>query len=155
LNMTSILPRFAFSVHSALWAIAQNCLLRYGPLRRIFICAMGHRPEYGLALWATAQNFVKHCGPQHWICLESDTNQIPCIHIHVAVYPHVHDCISTCMWPCIYVHVTIYPWACGRVSTGSCIHMQVVVYPHQNLAMRYGPQCRIWLSTVGLCTEFC
>ncbi len=98
-----------------LWAIAQNQLLCYGPLRRIFLSAMGYSAEYGSAMWATAQNVVKRCGPQSGICLESDTNQIPCIHMHVAVYPHVLGCISTCMWLCIHVHVAVYQCARGCV----------------------------------------
>jgi hypothetical protein len=71
-------------------------------------------------MWATTQNVVKHCGPQCGICLESDTNQIPCIHMHMAVYPRVLGCISTSMWLCIHVHVAVYQCARGRVSTWSC-----------------------------------
>jgi hypothetical protein len=41
--------------------------LRYGPLRRIFLRAMGHSAEYDLALWATAQNFVQRYGPRRRI----------------------------------------------------------------------------------------
>jgi hypothetical protein len=102
---------------------------------------MGHSAKYGLDLWATAQNFVKHCGPQRRICLESDTNQPPCIHMHVTVYPRVRGCISTCMWPCIHVLVAMY--LCGHVSTcmWPCIHVRIYALWAivQNLAQHCGP----------------
>jgi hypothetical protein len=146
------------------------------------LSTMGYSAEYGSAMSATAQNVVRRCGPQRGICLESDTNQIPCIHMHVAVYPRVLGCISTCMWLCIHVHAAVYPRAVavyqcahGCVSTWSCIHMHVAVYPRQiwqctmghraesgsalwataqNFIERYGPQRRILLSAVGHCAEF-
>jgi hypothetical protein len=130
---------------------------------------MGHSAEYGLALWATAQNFVKHCGPLRGICLESDTNQIPCIYMHVAVYPHVRGCISKCMWLCIHMHVAVCQ--CGHISTcmWPCFHVRIwlCTMDHstesgsalwataQNFVKHYGPQRRIWLSAVGHCAEFC
>jgi hypothetical protein len=151
-----------------LLAIAQNRLLRYGPLRRIFISAMGHSTEHGLALWATAQNFVKRCGPQRGISLELETNQIPCIHIHKAVYLRECGCVSTCIWPCSHVHVAVYQH--GHVSTcmWPCIHVRiwlctmghsaesgsVLWATAQNFVTHYGPQRRIWLSAVGQCAEF-
>jgi hypothetical protein len=36
--------------------------MRYGPLRRILPCAMGHCAEYYHALWAKAHRLVMHCG---------------------------------------------------------------------------------------------
>jgi hypothetical protein len=59
----------------ALWAIVQNRLLRYEPLRRIFLRAMGHSAEYGSALWATALNFVKRYGPRRRIIDHSAESQ--------------------------------------------------------------------------------
>ncbi len=38
-------------------------LLRYGPLRQIWLCAMGHCSEFGDALWATAANLMMRYGP--------------------------------------------------------------------------------------------
>jgi hypothetical protein len=40
----------------ALWAITVNLVVRYGPLRRIWLYAMGHCGRFGYALWATARN---------------------------------------------------------------------------------------------------
>jgi hypothetical protein len=118
---------------------------------------MGHSAEYGLALWATAHNFLKRCGPQRGICLESDTNQIPCIHMHMAVYPCVRGCISTCMWPCIHVHVAVYPLARGCVSKWPCIHVRiwlcVMGHSSESGSVLNGPLRRISLSTVGHVAE--
>jgi hypothetical protein len=38
-----------------LWATATNLVVRYGPLRQIWIYAMGHCSGFGYALWATTQ----------------------------------------------------------------------------------------------------
>ncbi len=40
----------------ALWAIMVNLVVRYGPLRWIWLYAMGHCGGFGHALWATAWN---------------------------------------------------------------------------------------------------
>jgi hypothetical protein len=40
----------------ALWATAVYLVMRYGPLWRIWLCAMGHCGGFGYALWATARN---------------------------------------------------------------------------------------------------
>jgi hypothetical protein len=40
----------------ALWATTENLVVRYGPLRRIWLYAMGHCGGFGYALWATARN---------------------------------------------------------------------------------------------------
>ncbi len=119
-----------------LWATARNLLKRCGPQGRIWLSPVGYCAEFRLALWTTAQN-------QHRIRYESDP-----------MYPHARARVSTCMWLYIYVHVAVYPRAHGHVTTWSCIHIHVAVYPRQNLAMCYGPQRRIWLCTVGHCTEF-
>ncbi len=38
----------------ALWVTAENLVMRYGPLRQIWLCTMGHSGKFGYALWATA-----------------------------------------------------------------------------------------------------
>ncbi len=43
----------------ALWATAADLVIRYGPLRRIWFCAMGHSAGFGYPLWAVAKDFVK------------------------------------------------------------------------------------------------
>jgi hypothetical protein len=40
----------------ALWATKVNLVVRYGPLRRIWLCAMGRCSGFGYGLWATARN---------------------------------------------------------------------------------------------------
>jgi hypothetical protein len=40
----------------ALWAITVNLVVRYGPLRWIWLYVMGHCGGFGYALWATARN---------------------------------------------------------------------------------------------------
>jgi hypothetical protein len=40
----------------ALWANMANLVVRYGPLRRIWFCAMGHCDGLGYALWTTVWN---------------------------------------------------------------------------------------------------
>jgi hypothetical protein len=66
----------------ALWATAADLVKRYGPLQRIWLCAMGHCTEesrtvtiridfcamghsagFGYALWAIAQGLVIRYGP--------------------------------------------------------------------------------------------
>jgi hypothetical protein len=157
--MNSISPKYSTFIFILRWAIAQNRLFRYGPLRRIFVSTMGHSAEYGLALWPKAQNFVKCCGPQHGICLESDTNQIPCIHIHArgcvstctcwAVYLHACGHVSTCMWLCI--NVVMYPHACRCVSTSEFGYALWAIT--QNPAQQCGPLRRISLSAMGHSAE--
>jgi hypothetical protein len=44
---------------------------RYGPLQRIFLCAMGHYSEFGSALWATAADLVMRYGPLRQIWLRA------------------------------------------------------------------------------------
>ena len=44
----------------ALWATAADLAMRYGPLRRIWLTAMGHCSGFGYALWATAGNEAVH-----------------------------------------------------------------------------------------------
>jgi hypothetical protein len=39
-----------------LWATAANLVVRYGPLRWIWLYAMGHCGRFGYALWATERN---------------------------------------------------------------------------------------------------
>jgi hypothetical protein len=48
---------------SALWAIALNLVMAYGPQRRILICAMGHSAGFCFALWTIAQELVMCYGP--------------------------------------------------------------------------------------------
>jgi hypothetical protein len=59
-NIDSNLPRYSTS----------KAFPRYGPLRRIFLCAMGHYGEFGCALWATAADLVIRYGPlwRIWLC---------------------------------------------------------------------------------------
>jgi hypothetical protein len=40
----------------ALWAIAQGLVIPYGPLRKIWLSAMGPGAGFGYVLWAIAQN---------------------------------------------------------------------------------------------------
>jgi hypothetical protein len=40
----------------AIWAITVNLVVRYGPLRQIWLYTMGHCGRFGYALWAIAQN---------------------------------------------------------------------------------------------------
>ncbi len=40
----------------ALWPTTVNLVVRYGPLRRIWLYAMGHCSGFGYELWAIAQN---------------------------------------------------------------------------------------------------
>ncbi len=40
----------------ALWATASNLVVHYGPLRQIWLYAMGNCGGFGSALWATARN---------------------------------------------------------------------------------------------------
>jgi hypothetical protein len=66
----------------ALWATVADLVIRNGPLRRIWLCAMGHCAEwrrtvkifsdfcamghsagFGYALWAIAQGLVIRYGP--------------------------------------------------------------------------------------------
>ncbi len=44
--------------------------LHYGPLRKIWLCAMGHSPGFGYPLWAVAKDLVKGYGPWRsiWLC---------------------------------------------------------------------------------------
>jgi hypothetical protein len=37
--------------------------MRYGPLRQIWLCAMGHCGKFGYTLWATAADLVMRYGP--------------------------------------------------------------------------------------------
>jgi hypothetical protein len=39
--------------------------MRCGPLRRIWLCAMGHCGGFGSTLWATAADLVMRYGPLH------------------------------------------------------------------------------------------
>jgi hypothetical protein len=43
---------------------------RYGPVRRIWLCATGHSVEFGYVLRATASNLVMCYGPLRriWLC---------------------------------------------------------------------------------------
>ncbi len=43
---------------------------RYGPLRRVFLCAMGHYGGFCCALWATVTDLVIRNGPLRriWLC---------------------------------------------------------------------------------------
>ncbi len=43
---------------------------RYGPLRRIFLCGIGHYGEFGCALWAIVADLVIRYRPlqQIWLC---------------------------------------------------------------------------------------
>ncbi len=77
--------------------------------------------------------------------------------MHVAMYPHVCGCISTCMWPSIHVHLAMYQR--GHVSTcmWPSIHVRIwlCAMGHsaesgsglwataQNFVKRYGPWRRI------------
>jgi hypothetical protein len=45
---------------SALWALAQGLVIRYGPERRIWFSAMGLGAAFGYALSAIAQNQTQH-----------------------------------------------------------------------------------------------
>jgi hypothetical protein len=38
--------------------IAQDLAMRYGPLRRIWLCAMDHSAGFGYVLWAIAPNHL-------------------------------------------------------------------------------------------------
>jgi hypothetical protein len=40
----------------ALWATVANLVMRYRPLRKILLCALGHCSQNGYALWAIAGN---------------------------------------------------------------------------------------------------
>jgi hypothetical protein len=70
----------------AQWATAANLVIRYGPLRQILLCAMGHfalwaiaqdlvgamghSAGFGYPIWAVAKDFVKRYGPgcSIWLC---------------------------------------------------------------------------------------
>ncbi len=63
---------------------------RYGPMRQIFLCAMGHYGEFDYALWATAVDFVIRYGPLQRIllcamghCTEWSCTIKICIDIHI------------------------------------------------------------------------
>jgi hypothetical protein len=59
LNIDSILVRYSnFSV-----------VPRFGPLGRIWLCAMGHYGKFGFALWDTPANLDTCYGPLQWIWL--------------------------------------------------------------------------------------
>jgi hypothetical protein len=45
------------------WATAANFAKHYGPLRRIWLCAMGHCGGFGYTLLATAADLVMRYGP--------------------------------------------------------------------------------------------
>ncbi len=143
----STCTRPCIRMHAAVYP-CQNLAMRYGP---------HHSTESGSTLlWVTAQNFSKHCGPRE-IYLDLDTNQIPCIHMHRAVYPRVCGCISTSMRPCIHEHVAVNPrqiWPCAMGPTTAQNLDQALWATVQNFVKRYGPQRRIWLSTMGHCAEF-
>ena len=47
----------------ALRAITVNLVVRYGPLRWIWLYAMGHCGGFGSTLWATAADLVMRYGP--------------------------------------------------------------------------------------------
>jgi hypothetical protein len=50
--------------------LTSKVLTRYGPLRKIWLCALGHYGKFGGALWATAANLVIRYGPLRriWLC---------------------------------------------------------------------------------------
>jgi hypothetical protein len=43
---------------SALWTKVQDLDIRYGPQRRILLCAMGHSAGFCSALWVISQYLV-------------------------------------------------------------------------------------------------
>jgi hypothetical protein len=43
-----------------LWAIAADMVMRYGPLRRIWLYAMGQCGGFAYALWTTVRNEAVH-----------------------------------------------------------------------------------------------
>jgi hypothetical protein len=47
----------------ALLATVVNLMMRYGPLRRMWLGAIGHCGKFTDALWATAANLVGRYGP--------------------------------------------------------------------------------------------
>jgi hypothetical protein len=47
----------------ALRATTANLVVLYGPLRRIWLYAMGYCGGFGYALWTIAQGLVIRCGP--------------------------------------------------------------------------------------------
>jgi hypothetical protein len=55
----------------ALWAIPVNVVMRYEPLRQIWLYAMGHCGRFGYTPWATAVELVMRYGPLHGIKLHS------------------------------------------------------------------------------------
>jgi hypothetical protein len=46
-----------------LLATAANFAMRYGPLRQIWLCAMGHCGGFGYTLWVIAADFVMRYRP--------------------------------------------------------------------------------------------
>jgi hypothetical protein len=53
-----------------LWAIVADLDMRYGPLRRIWLHAMGHCGRFSSALWVIAKDLLKRYGPWRsiWLC---------------------------------------------------------------------------------------
>jgi hypothetical protein len=132
-------------------ATAQSCLLRQGPLCRflqILFSAMGHSAVtasnwisvgsyvYPLAIYLHASGRVSMC---MW----------PYIPVHVDMYPHTSDHVSTlrnfvtyvtcerghlstCTWLCVHVHMAVYPHVCGHVSTCTWPFIHVVMNPGEH-----------------------
>ncbi len=72
-NIDLISPRY-----STFYILLRNgpqgrSVMLYGPLRQIWLCAMGHCGGLGATLWATATNLVMHYGPLRptWLCAVS------------------------------------------------------------------------------------
>jgi hypothetical protein len=125
---------------------------KHWPCMHMHVTVYPHaRCSVSMCMWLWIHVVVYPCGcVSMWLC------------IHVVVYP----CGCVPMWLC--THVLVYPcdvYPCGCVSMWSCIH--VVVYPcgHvslctwpwiplHNLAVRSGPQRRIWLCAMGHSTKF-
>ncbi len=91
---------------SALWATAQVLVLRKGhyaeralndSIRIHWLCIHMHVVVYPRTLGCVS------------ICMW------PCIHVHVAMYPCAFGHVSTLMWPC--THVIMFPHAHDCVST--------------------------------------
>jgi hypothetical protein len=71
--------------------------------------------------------------------------------MHVARYPRVHGCMSTCMWPCIHRHMAMYPQAHGHESTSEFGY--ALWATEQNLAQHCRSLRRILLSALGHSAE--
>ncbi len=106
-----------------LWATAANLVMRYGPLRQIWLCAMGHCGKFGYTLWATAADLGMCYGPIRGM----------------KSYSKICDDF------CAMGHSAGFGYALWAIAQGLVIRYGLAM----DLVKRYGPWHSIWLYAMG------